>query len=474
LDQANTRLARLRDGSPDPRDVQAAELALRTQQTVLDRSRAQLDAARQQQPVTSQGITQAVLEAQVRAAEAAAAAAEIGVEQAQVRLDQVRAGPTDWDIRLAEEAVMQAQAQRDRLSAASEFDVQLAEAQVRQAQAQRDRLATVSEFDVQLAEAQLRQAQAQRDRLTTGTAFDLQQAEAQVTQAAAQLTQAKAALDAATTANAFDVAAAEATVRQAAASVARTRAPWDLDVEVATLAVEQAQAQLALRRQPFRPEEIAVQQAMVAQAEAHLTDLRELRTNPLAADAQVAAASAQAAVASAGVDVARALLAALEAGATAEQRAVAEAQVSQAAAAVRALEVQRQKMTIAAPRPGIVTARVAHVGEIAAPGAPLLTIADLEQLDVTVFISERDIGHVRTGTTAEVGVDSFPSEVFRGQVIFISSRAEFTPRNIQTAEDRANRVFPVKVRLPNPELRLKPGMTATVRLLVGDEAGTRE
>lgn len=84
---------------------------------------------------------------------------------------------------------------------------------------------------------------------------------------------------------------------------------------------------------------------------------------------------------------------------------------------------------------------------------------------LTVYISETDIGRVRLGQTAEVTVDSFPGRVFRGTVTFIAQNAEFTPRNVQTRDERATTVFAVRVTLPNADHALKPGMPADVTLL---------
>ncbi|HID86124.1 MAG TPA: efflux RND transporter periplasmic adaptor subunit, partial [Anaerolineae bacterium] len=160
------------------------------------------------------------------------------------------------------------------------------------------------------------------------------------------------------------------------------------------------------------------------------------------------------------VAVARAQLEALRAGPTEEQVAVAQAQVRQAEAALKTLQVQLEKMTLKAPRDGLVVERLVHVGEMAAPGMPLLKIADLNQVELTIYIPEIDIGRVRVGQTVEVTVDSFPGRIFTGKVVFIASQAEFTPKNVQTKEERVSLVFAVKARIPNPDHALKPGMPA--------------
>jgi len=170
-------------------------------------------------------------------------------------------------------------------------------------------------------------------------------------------------------------------------------------------------------------------------------------------------------LAEAAVAVAQADLDALRAGPTEEQIAVAQAQVRQAEAALEVLQVQLDKMTLRSPLAGLVTSRAINVGETAAPGATLLTVADLDEVTLTLYVPETQIGRVKVGQEVEVQVDSYPDRVFKGRVVHISSRAEFTPRNVQTREERVNMVFAVKVALPNPGHELKPGMPADARIL---------
>jgi multidrug efflux pump subunit AcrA (membrane-fusion protein) len=140
--------------------------------------------------------------------------------------------------------------------------------------------------------------------------------------------------------------------------------------------------------------------------------------------------------------------------------------MEQAQAALDALNVQRQKHSLQAPITGLVVEKIAHEGEIVLTGATLLTLADLSAVDLTVYVPEPDLGKVLLDQSVEVSVDSFPDEVFSGQVVWISDEAEFTPKNIQTKEERVNTVFAVKVRIPNPDHKLKPGMPADARLLI--------
>jgi multidrug resistance efflux pump len=123
------------------------------------------------------------------------------------------------------------------------------------------------------------------------------------------------------------------------------------------------------------------------------------------------------------------------------------------------------KLIIVAPLDGIVLTRLVEPGEVVAPGATLLTMGPLEELTITVYISEDQYGTINLGQTAIVSVDSFPGETFEAIVIRIADQAEFTPRNVQTQEDRRTTVFAVELGIDNQDGKLKPGMPADVRFV---------
>jgi HlyD family secretion protein len=213
--------------------------------------------------------------------------------------------------------------------------------------------------------------------------------------------------------------------------------------------------------------QVQAAQAVLAQAEAellgaqrYLNVLWATRNNPLELGAQLHAAEMERDLAEAEVLAARAALDELKAGPTEEEVAIAEAQVRQAEAAVRLVDAQIAQLTLTAPMDGIVTSRSAQVGETATAGAPLLTIANLDEVTLVIYVPENRVGQVRLGQEVEVQVDSFPSQVFVGKVANIAGEAEFTPRNVQTQEERVNLVFAVKVSIPNADQNLKPGMPA--------------
>jgi len=134
--------------------------------------------------------------------------------------------------------------------------------------------------------------------------------------------------------------------------------------------------------------------------------------------------------------------------------------VSSAQAVLQALVIQRNKMTLRAPREGLVLERPVNAGEMVVPGSTLFRLADLDRVKLTVYVPETDIGRIQLGQAAHVTVDSFPERVFSGRVVYISPRAEFTPINIRTTDQRVMQVFAVKIELSNPDHALKPGMPA--------------
>ena len=201
--------------------------------------------------------------------------------------------------------------------------------------------------------------------------------------------------------------------------------------------------------------------------ETALHDLLRLRDDPQEAQIKVAEAEAAYRTALAEVEVAQARLEILEVGPRAEQIAVAEAQVKQAQASLAALKVQRDRHTLSAPGAGWVVKRMAHEGEIASPGVPLLRLADLTKLTLVVYVPEPNLDILSIGQKVEVFVDTFPAEPFTGYITFINDEAEFTPKNVQTKAERVNTVFAVKITLENEDQRLKPGMPADAILSTG-------
>jgi multidrug resistance efflux pump len=201
--------------------------------------------------------------------------------------------------------------------------------------------------------------------------------------------------------------------------------------------------------------------------ETALNDLLRLKNDPQEAQIKVTQAEAAYQATLAEVEVAQAQLDMLEAGPRSEQIAVVEAQVKQAEAALIALDVQRDKHSLTAPVAGWVIEKVTHEGEMAVPGMTLLTLADLTNVTLTVYVPEPDIDTISIGQQVDVFVDAFPGKAFTGHITYISDEAEFTPKNVQTKEERINTVFAVKIKLENEDQHLKPGMPADAILSKG-------
>ena len=195
-------------------------------------------------------------------------------------------------------------------------------------------------------------------------------------------------------------------------------------------------------------------------AQQNLEMLQQLRANPLSLTTQVHAALARLDQANASVGIAQAALAVAQTGASAEQIAVGQAAVQQAQAALDGLIAQKAKMTLRAPSAGIVTALPVHRGENVQPGTKLMTIANIDQMLFTLYVPETQIGHVKVGQKLQLTVDGLPERTFDGQIYFIAQQAEYTPRTVQTPEERAKTVFMVKARIANPDHSMKPGMFA--------------
>jgi HlyD family secretion protein len=144
------------------------------------------------------------------------------------------------------------------------------------------------------------------------------------------------------------------------------------------------------------------------------------------------------------------------------QEAIDQARAKkQAAAAAQAVARQQLAETVLfAPFDGVVLSTSAEPGSYLNPGSPVLTIGDIANVWVRAFISETDLGRIRLNQQAEVTVDAYPDRSWKGRVSYISSAAEFTPRSVQTTEERTNLVYRVKIQLNNSEGVLKPGMPA--------------
>jgi len=156
----------------------------------------------------------------------------------------------------------------------------------------------------------------------------------------------------------------------------------------------------------------------------------------------------------------------LKRGSRKEEILSAKAKVDQAKAQLELIDKQLRDTYIISPAPGIITNKIFEKGETVQFGSTLFTITQLDKVYLMVYINESDLGKVKYGQKAEVFVDSYPDKAFEGRIIYISSKAEFTPKNIQTKEDRIKQVFGIKIEIDNKDYVLKPGMPADAKIIL--------
>jgi membrane fusion protein YbhG len=158
------------------------------------------------------------------------------------------------------------------------------------------------------------------------------------------------------------------------------------------------------------------------------------------------------------LDAAKQALSRAKAGSRVQEIDMARAQRDSADARVAQLKQMISDATIVSPVAGVVTEKIAEPGELLEAGSAVLVVTDLAQPWLTVYVPEPDLGRVKIGAPAEVVTDG--GERRQGKVTFVASQAEFTPKNVQTRDERVKLVFRVKVGLDNPDGLFKPGMPA--------------
>lgn len=240
--------------------------------------------------------------------------------------------------------------------------------------------------------------------------------------------------------------------------------------------LDAARSRLAELERGALPEELAQAEARLRTAEEQRADAaRDMERARIlhegGAISQEAFDKARTAleVATAGRDQAAEALALLRRGPRQEVLEAQRAVVRQARAQIEQVEAQLDHARIVAPFDGVVTVRHREPGEVVAGGLPVITVRNMEDRWVRIYVREDAIGRVSIGQAATVSADSYPDREFQGRVTFIASEAEFTPRNVQTTEERTRLVYAVKVRISDdPDYVLKPGVPADVRLHEGE------
>lgn len=267
-----------------------------------------------------------------------------------------------------------------------------------------------------------------------------------------------------------------------------------IDSTIQALQVQQAEAALASARESSqqtksgnREQLITQARAGVEQVDALLKGAKESTKNALdnlnritalvrdggATTQQLLDAETRYNVAQAQVDAytaqkksAQEQLVLLKDGSTREAINIANAGVAQAQANLEIAKAQLAKTIIYAPMSGILTDVNFKKGEFVSPGTAVFTVLDPQDMWIKVYLSEKDLPRIKIGQKADVYVDAYPAKRFEGKVSYISAKAEFTPKNLQTAEERVNMVFAVKIRITDGKEQLKPGLPADVKIIL--------
>ncbi len=249
------------------------------------------------------------------------------------------------------------------------------------------------------------------------------------------------------------------------------RKTLELQWRQAQAGVDLADAQYKLVLKGARAEDLQLAEEGVRQAEAQFKSARDdfhrmkelFATNSIS-QKQFDDAESRYIVAQAQLNSARQNLKKLKDFARPEEIAAAKARLEQARAAAELLRKQWIDAVIVAPVSGTVTQKPVEVGELVAMGSPVATIAQLDTMELMIYINEVDLGKVNLGGAADVVIDTYPDRTFQGTVVYISPVAEFTPKNVQTKEDRTKLVYGVKLQVLNTERILKSGMPADAYL----------
>jgi len=300
------------------------------------------------------------------------------------------------------------------------------------------------------------------------------------------------------------LAQAHSQLAQAGTTVEWTRQSQASDLDQRRADLNQAQARLRELEAGSRPQEIKESSAAVeaARAAAEVAQKDWERGQVLYKQDDISASqydqySKNAESAAAALRQAQERFAMVREGPRKDEIEAARAQVTRAAAAVKWAEAQRLDVTrkqedvvskradidreraqvglidsqlsdtvAASPIDGVVLVKSANVGEILAPGTTVMTIGDIDHPWLRGYINERDLGRVKLGTKAKISTDSYPGKVYWGRVSFIASEAEFTPKQIQTSEERLKLVYRIKIDVDNQQHELKSNMPADAELVL--------
>jgi HlyD family secretion protein len=337
----------------------------------------------------------------------------------------------------------------------------------------------------------LERAVTEGDRVKKGMVvarLDKEQLLGQRDRSSAALDSSESLRDQQVTTIAYQAEALEGTIQQRAAEVRAAEARL-AEMLAGSRAQEKQQAQAALERAQSELQRAANDwkraQTLFKNEDISASDFDQFRTRFETADAQLKTANEQLALVLEGprkeqIDNARAQLAQaravlrlaeaqrLELKRRRQEMVTRLADIGQRKADLSIVNTQLNDTEAATPIDGVVLVKSAEPGEVLAAGTTVLTVGDLEHPWLRAYIGEHDLGRVHLGDKVKVTADSFPGKVYWGRVSFISAEAEFTPKQIQTTEERAKLMYRIKVDVDNPHGDLKSNMPADAELQLGE------
>ena len=300
------------------------------------------------------------------------------------------------------------------------------------------------------------------------------------------------------------VASAQSSLQQLQTSIEYQAATIDSDISTRRAELAQAQAKLDELNAGSRPQEIQQAQSAVADAKAWNDQARSdweraqtLFSREDISKSQFDQARAKLDSTAAQLRQTQDRLALVQEGPRKEEIAGARAQVARAQAAVQTAEANRIELrrkqeelaarraeidrtraqagmtqtqiadsTIVAPIDGVVLVKSAEAGEVVAAGTTIVTLGDIAHPWLRAYINETDLGRIKLGGKVRLSTDSFPGKTYDGRISFISSEAEFTPKQIQTKEERVKLVYRIKIDVDNPHQELKNNMPVDGEILL--------
>jgi len=233
----------------------------------------------------------------------------------------------------------------------------------------------------------------------------------------------------------------------------------DIELKQAEANLAASEAQYRLLARGSRREDILQAEANFKNAEMELQRMSKLVQDGTVTQKQVDDAQMKYVVSQQALEK-------LKHGALPEELQGAIARRDQAGAQADLIRKRIRDSFIISPTRGIVTLKSVEVGEYVNVGANLFRIVDLGKVKLTIYASETEVGKIKLGAPAKVMIDANPGKEYEGAVTFISPVAEFTPKNVQTKEERTKLVFGVKIEVQNPEGALKPGLPADAKIVV--------